>query len=159
MFSPGRTQNYAGDLTLPSASLVIRTIQSVFPSCRIFREDEPTGGKAGSSGRSGDPPAASSSEDGGDFTNMVIFCQNSPTRLTFRPPTPGDYLGSGARQQFLLPRWEIDPATFGRGRGEEEEVLLRTGRTAELERHQTRSAVDHWAIMRRVLPAEVWQLW
>jgi len=145
--------NYAGDLSTPSAGLVIRTIKTVWASCRIFREDEAP------------PPPQAHSENGkptekGDFTNMVIFCKqksqnNSP--LTFRDPIPADFLGSGARQKHLMPRWEIED-TFGDGDVDGKNILKR-GQTAQLERLQTKSAVEHWEIMRGVMPREVWENW
>lgn len=137
-------QNYAGDLSLPSASHVIRTIFSVFRVCRIFREAL---------------PEEASSEKTEDFTNMVIFCthpssENQP--LTFRQPTLADYLESGARQQYLFPKpeLEIKKEVF-----ELEGPVLKRGQTRQLERWHRRSAVGHWRIMRTVLPDAVWENW
>ena len=86
-------QNYAGDLLLPSAHIIVRTILSIFPTCRIFREGPP-------------PVPSPSSPPIMDFTNMVIFCTNSDSPLTFRTPNEKDMLGSGARKMYLLPKHE-----------------------------------------------------
>ena len=139
------TQNYAGDLSLPAPSYVLQTIFSVFTACRIFREVLPD-----------------DSFDGGqtDFTNMVVFCKHpsSRTPLKFRQPAVPDLLGSQVRKQFLYPRpeLEIDPAVFSLGGPGQ---ILRRGQTAQLERWHQRGAVGHWAIMRTVLPAAVWENW
>ncbi|KAI9820063.1 MAG: hypothetical protein M1826_001053 [Phylliscum demangeonii] len=133
-------QNYAGDLLLPSAGLVIRTIQAVFPSCRIFRELQDR------------------SEIGlGDFTNVVIFCIPTASPFSFRAPTAADFLGSAVREGFLLPQEEVDRKIFQRKRGETD--VLTRATTSALDRWQRSSVTAHWRIMRLVLPDAVWELW
>lgn len=133
--------NYAGDLSLGSTKLVLNTITSIFPSCRIFR----------------DAPAPSPSP-GPDFVNMVIFCVKRETAapapsFSFRPPTPADLLGSIARRNFLEPQAALEiTGEYVRG----EEVLAGEG---ALERYQRGGAVSHWRIMRSVLPKGVWEMW
>ncbi|KIX93682.1 uncharacterized protein Z520_10588 [Fonsecaea multimorphosa CBS 102226] len=130
--------NYAGDLAMPASSLIYRTIISVYPSCRVFREDEaPTPGTK---------PA--------DFTNMVFFCRKRKGAITFRRPVAEDFLGSGARQEFLIPKHEIDPSEF-----DTEGAVLRSGQTKELEKWQAQSALGHWTVMRTVLPDVIWENW
>ncbi|KAL4925738.1 spermidine synthase [Aspergillus undulatus] len=132
--------NYAGDLTLYPTALSIRTIKSIFPTCRLFREE-------------------ASSEVGPDFTNMVIFCTKSPSfPLIFRDPVPADFLGSRFRARYLLPKHEVDAARF--------EVVEQGGRKVlhdkevnRLHKYQDRGALEHWAIMRTVLPDRVWEGW
>ncbi|KAK2754425.1 hypothetical protein FQN54_007069 [Arachnomyces sp. PD_36] len=130
--------NYAGDLLTPSAGLIVRTIKSIFPSCRVFREDEPKP----------DPGER-------DFTNMVIFCKKAKSPLTFRRPVEADYLQSRARQIFLEPQHEIPPETFALK--ENEQKILKEGETANLRSWQTQSAIGHWKIMRTVIPPGVWE--
>ena len=134
---------------MPSASLVVRTVKSVFPSCRLFREDAPPDGFSS-------PDSETPTED---FTNMVMFCRKSKRPFTFRTPVEADYLGSQARQLFLLPTHEIDPSYFERRKGDEEASILKKGHTGVLETYQQRSAVGHWRIMRTVLPDVVWESW
>ena len=130
--------NYAGDLVMPAASLVYRTITSVFPSCRVYREDE--------------APAPGVKPD--DFTNMVFFCRKQNIPVKFRKPIKADFLGSGAREEYLVPRHEIMPEEFAR-----EGSVLRSGKTHELEKWQAQSALGHWRVMRTVLPDAVWENW
>lgn len=96
---------------------------------------------------------------------MVIFCKHpsSLSPLTFRQPILADFLESGARQQYLFPRpeLEIPKEQFGlsEGGGAERGQVLRRGQTGQLERWHRRSAVGHWRIMRGVLPSVVWENW
>jgi hypothetical protein len=139
-------QNYAGDLTLPAASHVVRTVLAVFPSCRIFREDEPILSK---------PNSKPSTEP--DFTNMVIFCKRTPnTSITFRKPSQADFLGSGAREAFLLPRHEV---ALSAENFDLDGEVLRIGKTKQLEAWHRQSAIGHWKVMRTVMPSTVWENW
>ncbi|OKL63953.1 hypothetical protein UA08_00673 [Talaromyces atroroseus] len=137
--------NYAGDLSLPAAGLVVRTIRWVFPECRIFREN-------------GDSEESTENEPL-DFTNMVIFCKKKQgTPLKFRPSDENDYLGSQLRELYMYPRREIGPETFDMANyptvGQQ---ILEVGKTSILETYHTQSAIGHWNIMRSVLPARVWE--
>ncbi|MCJ1287806.1 hypothetical protein MMC26_007158 [Xylographa opegraphella] len=137
--------NYAGDLALPSARLVVNTIKSVFPSCRLFREEnEPSTDLS-----SGEQPSSQ------DFTNMVLFCRKTTEPFSFRAAAEADCLGSQARRSHLQPKHEIAADFFGDGPGK----VLRRGKTEALQRWQRESAVGHWRIMRKVLPAVVWESW
>lgn len=143
------TQNYAGDLLLPSARFVVRTIKSTFPTCRVFRENAP-------------PDATTLATEGRDFTNLVVFCtKQDANALTFRKPVEADYLGSNARKMFLMPQHEIDEDVFGDKGGEKEEEggVLSKNNTMRMTRWQRKSAVGHWRLMRTVLPSEVWETW
>ncbi|KAL9122301.1 MAG: hypothetical protein Q9187_001149 [Circinaria calcarea] len=122
--------NYAGDLLMPSASLVVRTVKSVFPSCRLFREDAPPD----------DFSSAGIETPTKDFTNMVMFCRKSKGALTFRNPVEADYLGSQGRKRFLLPTHEIDSSYFEERKGDEKSGVLRKGQTGVLENYQRSSA-------------------
>ncbi|PGH05944.1 hypothetical protein AJ80_08256 [Polytolypa hystricis UAMH7299] len=136
--------NYAGDLSLPPAGIIVRTILSVFPSCRIFRDGEPL-----------NPTDPSK----GDFTNMVIFCKKTASPpLKILKPTEADYLGTRSREMFLYPQNEIDPALFEKGLDTKQDILS-DGDTTELRVWQSHGAVGHWEIMRSVLPASVWEKW
>lgn len=143
------SQNYAGDLRSLSARLVVHTVTSVFPSCRLFRED------AG-------PTALSSSSDksaGEDFTNLVMFCRKRKGPFAFRDPVEADCLGSQARRYHLLPQHEIEASYFDGRASDEESGVLRRGQTQKLEAFQRESAVGHWRIMRTVLPDTIWENW
>ncbi|KAM7223967.1 S-adenosyl-L-methionine-dependent methyltransferase [Rhypophila decipiens] len=144
--------NYAGDFSLPPPTVIIRTIQTVFPTCRIFREHE--------------KPSPSSEKTRADFDNIVIFC----TKLTpdllpqieFRNPTERDYLNSPARRGFLVPKHEVFDADLGLAAPEgkkEDWGILTANDTDKLARWHEESALGHWAIMRVVLPPVVWENW
>ncbi|KAL8920410.1 MAG: hypothetical protein Q9208_006292 [Pyrenodesmia sp. 3 TL-2023] len=166
--------NYAGDLSLPTATRVILTILSVFSphSCRLFREEEEPSPSPHPS-----PSPSSPSSPPSDFTNLVLFClatttphprphnrqqQQQHQAFTFRPPVAADFLGSQARVEHLLPRWEVDAKTFldnserkGKGNG----GVIRAKDVKGMGAGQMESARGHWRVMRSVLPNAVWENW
>ena len=88
---------------------------------------------------------------------MVIFCTNSEDQVTFRKPTEADFLGSGARKMFLLPKHEVTDNDFKAVEGNVD--VLRKNDTERFKEWQQRSALGHWALMRTVLPKEIWEDW
>ena len=92
---------------------------------------------------------------------MVVFCRKSSGSFGFRRPVEADFLGSHARKHNLWPRHEIDAARFDSGPDHEElsRSILTRGRTQEMEKYQKEGAVDHWSVMRTVLPDAVWENW
>jgi hypothetical protein len=140
--------NYAGDLSLGSTRLVLNTIHSVFPACRLFRDQLPQ-----ENWKPGEP----------DFINMVVFCvKNDHNRgklaIKFREADEDDFKGSIARRNFLRPRddhevqYEFVPQEHG-GK------VMKKGDIGELEKYHKEGAVSHWRIMRTVLPDGVWEMW
>lgn len=149
--------NYAGDVTVALTTRILNTIDQVFDDqCKIFRDAPPPSNQTSSAKN------AIEEEDGeGDFTNMVIFCRNSPGEIAFRTPKKGDFLGSRSREQYLVPRADLElkfPLRYltTAERGQE---VLHVGEEGEWTRQQDVSAIRHWHIMRRVMPAAVWELW
>ena len=136
--------NYAGDLLLPTAASVVSTILAVFPTCRIFRESAPIGSDATE-----------------DFTNMVLFCRKSSDEsFEFRKATSADFLGTGARKEFLMPQLEVDASSFGiDGQEKDETKILTKGSIRTLARSQEKSRLGHWRVMRRVISDRVWENW
>ncbi|MCJ1278141.1 hypothetical protein MMC21_005956 [Puttea exsequens] len=128
--------NYAGDLLLPSALSVIATVRSVFPSCRFFRETPRS-----------EPHAAE------DFTNIVMFCKASKDAVEFRKLVESDFLNSPSRQKLLFPQNEVKEL------GSEGVEIIRRGHAERLEVSQMKSAIGHWYVMRRVIPAKIWENW
>ena len=129
--------NYAGDPASPITSMIYRTVAAVFPSCRVFRET--------------DPASAATT-----VTNMAIFCTKSEHPVVFREPIEADFLGSGARKESLPPTFEIPPQSFDA----EGELLHRSGNGMRmLKKSQTQSAIEHWRVMRTVLPDLIWENW
>ncbi|KAK3213793.1 hypothetical protein GRF29_28g1065511 [Pseudopithomyces chartarum] len=140
--------NYAGDLALGSTQLVLNTIHSVFPACRLYR-DQP----ASPDLKPGDP----------DFINMVVFCLKNDggkgkAALSFRAPSERDFMGSLARKSYLAPKphLEIMYNLLPKGQGGREMTRKDVG---ELEKFHEEGAVSHWRIMRTVLPDAVWEMW
>ncbi|CAK7200020.1 hypothetical protein SEUCBS139899_002708 [Sporothrix eucalyptigena] len=134
--------NYAGDFALTPIKAVMLTIRTVFPACRIFREHPREAGSTGP-----------------DFANVVIFCTKQGERdadITFRTPRKADLLNSETRKHFLVPKHEVVGADF---RSTEEARIVRRNDTEQLAESHAESALGHWAVMRRVVPAKVWELW
>ena len=88
---------------------------------------------------------------------MVIFCTNSESPVTFRKPEKRDFLRSRTRETHLLPKYEVldEHIEF---LGEDGGVLTKND-TARFEAWQQKSAMGHWAVMRTVIPTEIWQDW
>jgi hypothetical protein len=140
--------NYAGDLSLGSTRLVLNTIHAVFPACRLFR-DQPT--------------PETHAEGDADFINMVVICVKSDHGLgkdgiKFRQPSKKDFLGSIARQNFLLPKEELE-VKYEYVKREDGGKVMEKKDVGELEKYHREGAVSHWKIMRTVLPAGVWEMW
>ena len=141
--------NYAGDLGMPLTRTVLSTIALAFEDqCKIFR----------------DTPAASDNEDekasvNDDFTNIIVFCRNSPGAITFRNPTQADFLGSKSREHYMLPDPKLEVPIPNESVDMQKRLLLRPGDESKWTSHQRTSAAKHWAVMRKVIPAPVWELW
>jgi hypothetical protein len=88
---------------------------------------------------------------------MVFFCRaHSEAPITFREPVERDFLRSGARKAYLVPKHEILREEFDlKDVGD----VLRANNTAMLEETQQKSAVGHWNVMRTVVPGKIWELW
>jgi len=138
--------NYAGDLAISPTRTVLNTIRVVFNNkCRIYRD-------------------LPSDRESGGFTNMVIFCLNPTSNprvpLKFRRPVQNDFLNSQSRKQFLLPKEELALDFPTRQEMEqEEEKLLTSENMGSFREQQLISARRHWEIMRKVIPAVVWENW
>ncbi|KAI1353803.1 S-adenosyl-L-methionine-dependent methyltransferase [Xylaria sp. FL0043] len=135
--------NYAGDFTLPPLSIVVNTIMDIFPSCRIFRENEP-------------PSEDKVAEAGRDFDNVMIFCLMTDDKITFRKPVKSDYLQSLSRRQFLVPQHEVPLSALS---PRDEVGILRANETEKLAKWHDQSALRHWEVMRTVIPSEIWNQW
>lgn len=95
-----------------------------------------------------------------DFTNVVMFCRKSDEAFAFRKPVEADFLGSQARREVLLPEHEIEASFFDRPlRSSLQPDVLRRGQTAWLSTLQQQTALNHWHIMRTVIPGFAWENW
>ncbi|KKA29208.1 hypothetical protein TD95_000954 [Thielaviopsis punctulata] len=136
-------QNYAGDFFLPPSKAVVKTIRTIFPSCRIFREME----------RMTEDQVKQQNQD---FSNMVIFCRKTAEPLTFRAAVAADFLGTGTRKMTLQPRFEVLDSDF---KAVGETKIVMNNDTSQLAEYRDSSAVGHWTIMREVVPPTVWNQW
>ena len=139
--------NYAGDVGMSPSKQVLNTINSVFEGrCRLFR----------------DLPAEG---ENGDFSNMVIFCVNPAAKqvaqgFSFRKPIDADFLGTVSRQNYLLPRSDLElqfPTQEEMSKERVQNITLATANNFKKE--QLKSAERHWKIMREVVPPFVWENW
>ncbi|KAJ4290489.1 hypothetical protein N0V90_010706 [Kalmusia sp. IMI 367209] len=140
--------NYAGDLALGSTKLVLNTIHSVFPACRLFRDQ---------------PPAATHKPGDPDFINMVVFCVKKDAgqgtaAMTFRAADEDDFLGSLARKSYLEPKANLE-IRYEYVKEEDGGKVMTRADVGELEKYHKEGAVSHWRIMRTVLPDGVWEMW
>lgn len=90
---------------------------------------------------------------------MVVFCRKSDTPFIFRKPVEADFLGSQARKYALLPEHEIEAEYFDCSKHSGKLDTLRRGQTQRLAALQQGSALNHWHIMRTVIPDLVWESW
>ena len=88
------------------------------------------------------------------MANMVIFCRKTAEPFTFRQPSDADFLGSHARREFLLPRFEVSIDQFA-NRGE----VIKSQAISGLQKSQRENARTHWYFMRDLIPAKVWESW
>ncbi|KAF2663283.1 spermine/spermidine synthase [Microthyrium microscopicum] len=134
--------NYAGDIDLPPPRIVLNTIFAVFPNCRIYRDTLP--------------------DDPETFINMIVFCTKTLAPLEFRLATNDDYLDSMARRAYLPPDdgLEIHLPNIGGGERKYTEVdMLKRGQESEVAEYHDEAAIKHWVVMRKVMPAAVWENW
>lgn len=121
----------------------MKTIREVFPSCRVFRE-------------SPQPSQEEIEKNGQDFDNVVVFCRKTEKKIAFRHALDRDFLQSKARAQFMVPRHEVPESAFLSG---DKVGLVRNNQTDVLVKHHDQTALGHWAVMRTVLPKEIWESW
>jgi hypothetical protein len=121
----------------------VRTIQKVFPVCRMYREVE--------------KPSDAEIKSQGDLANMIIFCVKSDRKFGFREPVEADYLGSEVRRSYLMPQHEIPSSEFEAGA--ETKEILNAGEEYYLYVWQQVSSLSHWHGMRQVAGAQVWEFW
>lgn len=127
--------NFAGNIASPAAHLVIATILSSFPFCRAYEDG---------------PPA-------GAFRNIIVLC-SATSHLTFRAPVRADYLkypSPAIRKRALetFQDYEIDL------RGTDRTRIVQDVNLEILERAQYTGAVEHWLMMKYVLPNSTWAIW
>ena len=86
---------------------------------------------------------------------MVMFCKKMPELFTFRDPIEADFLGSHARQEFLLPQHEVLLTEWDRN----VKWIITEETMVFAEASQKQNALSHWYLMRSVIPSAVWENW
>ncbi|KDQ64389.1 hypothetical protein JAAARDRAFT_28016 [Jaapia argillacea MUCL 33604] len=146
--------NFAGKLGSETSRAVLVTLLDTFRECRAFHDSF---------------EELSEETMREEFLNMVFFCTPSAKPLTFRPATTSDYLNSPLRQHVLssLPSREVDlsyiigddsSSAFGTD-GTSECVVTEKNKKVLLEKGQENSTLEHWKVMRRVLPDMFWEIY
>lgn len=139
--------NFAGKLASDSSQAILVTLLRAFGQCRAFHDHvEPI----------------SMEHFHSNFVNIVFFCTPSPTPLTFRSAVEEDYLHSYLRRHILssLDKREINHAQFGDSSiwsATMEEKFVLTDAHNTLNTWQEGEALDHWKLMREMVPDVVWE--
>ncbi|EIN10543.1 hypothetical protein PUNSTDRAFT_65035 [Punctularia strigosozonata HHB-11173 SS5] len=141
--------NFAGVIDSNPARAVLITLEQAFGHCRIFhdRQEELT-------------PQQMKEE----FLNMVLFCTLS-SNLSFREAVHSDFLNSYLRQHILtfFTKHEIDPSLIRDSAvgpiGEEETHWVLTDNNNPLGKWQDEEGINHWRVMRDVLPDIFWEVY
>ncbi|KDQ20086.1 hypothetical protein BOTBODRAFT_27508 [Botryobasidium botryosum FD-172 SS1] len=136
--------NFAGVLVSDASRSILATLLRSFAQCRIFHD--------------GDVDSGEELKPSG-FINIIIFCTPSADSFEFRASDESDYLGSYMRQILLssLPRREIDIKMIRGDESPADEKWILSDTHNPLEEWQRASAMEHWKIMRTVLPAHAWE--
>ncbi|EJD07975.1 S-adenosyl-L-methionine-dependent methyltransferase [Fomitiporia mediterranea MF3/22] len=136
--------NYAGLVGSESSKAVYLSLKRTFGQCRVFHDYDI---------RVPDQKLTS------EFINLVFFCSPSSDPLTFRPAKREDYMSSYLREHVLsvLPDREVPPELIlGDITPEQERKWVLTDKRNPLGAWQDKGALDHWKVMRTVLPDFVW---
>ncbi|KZT74406.1 S-adenosyl-L-methionine-dependent methyltransferase [Daedalea quercina L-15889] len=140
--------NFAGKLKSPSSRAIIATLESMFGHCRAFCDEV-------------DPQ-----EQPQPYHNWLLLCSaSSTTTLSLRAPTLADFLGSPQRANVLstLTQREVDlqpvrDAVAAMDEKKREQFYLTDANVAgTISKWQEQDALDHWRIMREVLPDPFWE--
>ncbi|KAG2369666.1 hypothetical protein BDR07DRAFT_1447516 [Suillus spraguei] len=139
--------NFAGKLASDSSQAILVTLLRAFVQCRAFHDRiEPI----------------SQEEFHTHFVNIVFFCSPSPAPLIFRPAVEEDYLHSYLRRHILssLDEREINHAQIRDNSiwsaATEEKFVLTDAHNA-LNTWQEEEALEHWKLMREIIPDVVWE--
>ncbi|GJJ08614.1 hypothetical protein Clacol_002833 [Clathrus columnatus] len=137
--------NFAGKLGSDSAKAIYLTLEASYRYCRGYHDH-----------------LHAELDEEQAFLNIVkfalFFCSNAPWR--FRDANVDDYLGSHLRKHMLrglaqreLPRTKI----LGRHIEGEYQWILHANDSDKLVKWEEKTALDHWKVMREVLPDIFWE--
>ncbi|EGO27683.1 hypothetical protein SERLADRAFT_367251 [Serpula lacrymans var. lacrymans S7.9] len=137
--------NFAGKLGSDASRAVLVTLKKAFRQCRAFHDAL---------------EHMSDEQLRAEFINMVFFCSMSPRPLNFRPAVEGDFLNSYMRRHILssLPEREVNLTQItGSLAPASEDLYVLTDKRNMLDEWQHDEALEHWKLMREVLPDIVWE--
>ncbi|KAG9017215.1 hypothetical protein FRB90_001325 [Tulasnella sp. 427] len=142
--------NFAGYLVSDASRAILTTLEESFELCRIFHD------------RIDAIDEGFKKDD--DFINMVFFCTQSPSiELSTRDPEDRDFVNSHMKRYLFtrfekleIPRERIIGSEFSPVHTNREQYILKDEFNI-LAEVQQKTAVDHWKLMREVLPAETWE--
>ncbi|TFK55593.1 S-adenosyl-L-methionine-dependent methyltransferase [Heliocybe sulcata] len=135
--------NFAGKLTGKPSRAILTTLEQSFGGCRGFHDSI---------------SEVSDEQMKADFLNIVFFCSPSSEPLAFREPVEEDYLHSYLREHvFTTPR-EINLALITEDMSEEDKLdYVLTDKKNKLGKWQEEGGLEHWKVMRDVLPDIFWE--
>jgi len=151
--------NFAGRLGSPASRGIFLTLKKSFPAgeCKAYHDD--TTAK--------DPKEWLNSQQDQGFFNMVFFCADF--ELKHRKTVKPDWLGSPLRERILttFPQRDIPEAMIvgdlkaanATALEEEKENWIIRDSSNRLGQWQTVTALEHWKVMREVMPAQAWELY
>ncbi|EPQ59134.1 hypothetical protein GLOTRDRAFT_54861 [Gloeophyllum trabeum ATCC 11539] len=135
--------NFAGKINGNASRAILATLQRSFPTCRAFHDST---------------TEVSEEQMKTTFLNLVFFCTALPGPLTFREPKESDYDFSYLRHHIFTTSREVDLSLVTEGLGAEEEAqYVLTDKKNKLAKWQEESALEHWKVMREVLPDIFWE--
>ncbi|KAF9481168.1 spermidine synthase [Pholiota conissans] len=134
--------NFAGVVKSKSSLLVIGTLEKNFKHCRAFHDMFNT---------------LEEDKYETEFINMVLFCTQSSSSITFRKSRRSDWLGSPLRRHVLkdIESREINLDLIREVGGDDQYVL--TDENNPLGALQEKQGAHHWLVMREVLPDIHWE--
>ncbi|KAG8816945.1 hypothetical protein FRC17_000127 [Serendipita sp. 399] len=161
--------NFAGHIGTPAARAIWFTLEKAFGTenrgrgCRVFHDRL-------------EQPGEEHTTQEDEFMNMIYFCQkdegipsaqsSEKKKVEFRRANDRDYLKSWLRYAMLSSMLDrevtmeritgLTPENEGNVDGSEWILTDKNNRLAEWQHH---SAIEHWGVMREVMPYSVWEVY
>lgn len=127
--------NWVGDVLSDVTQQVIRTINSVFQTCRIFEDGDAHSG----------------------YLNMVLFC-TMQSHLRFRQPSTSDLITAVSPRQRVKVLQDLANHELNIEVSSSLAVLTDATDWHHFEKAQREGVRKHWAVMSKTLPPETWAM-
>ncbi|KIP12728.1 hypothetical protein PHLGIDRAFT_97360 [Phlebiopsis gigantea 11061_1 CR5-6] len=139
--------NFAGELESDSSKAVYLTLKEVFPQCRVFHDSM---------------ELLSEERLKHDFLNWIFICSPSSDPIVMRPAVEDDFLQSFLRSKLLTTLTEREVSgqfiTQGMDLGEDaKKKYILIDEKNPLADWQNKEALNHWKVIRHVIPDVVWE--